>query len=82
VKQIDSYVDEVYHSVGGNKKEIEELKEEMKNHLLEAVHELRTQGILEQEAIEIAINRFGGETEMRRLLENYLKHKRSLQNQS
>ncbi|WP_066058290.1 permease prefix domain 1-containing protein [Robertmurraya korlensis] len=73
MKQIESYVDEVYHSVGGNKKEIEELKEEMKNHLLEAVHELRTQGISEQEAIEIAINRFGGETEMRSVVRQLFK---------
>lgn len=65
MSKIESYVDEVYHSVGGNKKEIEELKAEMKNHLLEAVHELKSEGKSEQEAIEIAIERFGGEKEMR-----------------
>lgn len=65
VKQIESYVDEVYHSVGGNKKEIEELKAEMKNHLIEAVHELKSEGKSEKEAINIAIERFGGEQELR-----------------
>lgn len=65
MRQIDSYVDEVYHNVGGSKKEIEELKEEMKIHLLEAVHELKAEGKSEQEAIEMAINRFGGEQEIR-----------------
>jgi len=61
VKQIESYVDEVYHSVGGNKKEIEELKAEMKSHLIEAVHELISEGKSEKEAIHIAIERFGDE---------------------
>jgi heme/copper-type cytochrome/quinol oxidase subunit 4 len=68
MKQIEAFVDDVYHSVGGNKKEIEELKAEMKNHLLEAVHELKSEGKSEEEAINIAIERFGGETEMRSIV--------------
>ncbi|WP_185807831.1 hypothetical protein [Lysinibacillus telephonicus] len=43
MKKIESYVDGVYSSVGGNKKEIEELKAEMKSHLIEAVHELKAE---------------------------------------
>lgn len=73
MKQIESYVDEVYHSIGGNKKEIEELKAEMKNHLLEAVHELKSEGKSEQEAIEMAINRFGGENEIRSVVKQLFK---------
>jgi cytochrome c-type biogenesis protein CcmH/NrfF len=73
VKQIESYVDEVYHSVGGNKKEIEELKAEMKSHLIEAVHELKAEGMNEQEAIDIAIERFGGEQEMRSIVGQLFK---------
>jgi predicted house-cleaning noncanonical NTP pyrophosphatase (MazG superfamily) len=73
MKQIESYVDEVYHSISGNKKEIEELKAEMKNHLLEAVHELITEGKSEQEAIEIAIDRFGGENEIRSVVRQLFK---------
>lgn len=65
MKQIEAFVDEVYHNVDGDIKEIEELKAEMKNHLFEAVHELRREGKSEQEAIELAIARFGGEREMR-----------------
>jgi hypothetical protein len=68
LKQIDTFVDEVYHSVGGNKKEIEELKAEMKNHLLESVHELKSEGKPEEEAMDIAIERFGGEKEMRSIV--------------
>ena len=41
MKQIEAFVDSVYQNVGGNKKEIQELKAEMKGHLLEAVHELK-----------------------------------------
>lgn len=68
MKQIEAFVNEAYHSVGGNKQEIAELKAEMKNHLLEAVYELKEEGKSEEEAIEIAITRFGGEKEMRSIV--------------
>jgi cytochrome c-type biogenesis protein CcmH/NrfF len=73
MKQIEAFVDSVYQNVGGNKKEIQELKAEMKSHLLEAVHELKTEGKSEQEAIEIAIERFGGEKEMRSVVGQLFK---------
>ena len=73
MKQIEVFVDSVYQNVGGNKKEIKELKAEMKNHLLEAVHELKKEGKLEQEAIDIAIDRFGGEKEMRSVVGQLFK---------
>ena len=73
VNQIDTFVDSVYRSVGGNKKEIQELKAEMKSHLLEAVHELKKEGKSEQEAINIAIERFGGEKEMRAVVGQLFK---------
>ncbi|MCE4052071.1 permease prefix domain 1-containing protein [Bacillus sp. Au-Bac7] len=73
MRQIDSYVNEIYHNVGGKRKEIDQLKAEMKNHLLEAVHELKTKGKSEQEAIEIAISRFGGENEIRSVVGQLFK---------
>lgn len=73
MKQIDLFVDEVYQNVGGNKKEIQELKAEMKGHLLEAVHELKSEGKSEEEAINIAIERFGGEKEMRSVVGQLFK---------
>ncbi|MER2108637.1 MAG: permease prefix domain 1-containing protein [Solibacillus sp.] len=73
MKQIEAFVDSVYQNVGGNKKEINELKAEMKSHLLEAVHELKAEGKSEQEAIEIAIERFGGEKEMRSVVGQLFK---------
>ncbi|MDN7240689.1 permease prefix domain 1-containing protein [Planococcus sp. N028] len=73
MKQIEAYVDEVYRNVGGNKQEIGELKAEMKNHLLEAVFELKSEGKTEYEAIELAIERFGGEKEMRSVVEQLFR---------
>lgn len=73
MKGIDEFVGSVYQNVGGNEKEIQELKAEMKNHLLEAVHELKSDGKSEQEAIEIAIERFGGENEMRSVVGQLFK---------
>ena len=77
MKQIEAFVDEVYHSVGGNKKEIQELKAEMKSHLLESVHELKSEGMNEQEAIKHAIERFGGEKEMRSVVGQLFKAQKS-----
>jgi len=73
MKQIEAFVDSVYHGVGGNQKEIKELKAEMKSHLLEAVHELKLEGKAEKEAIDIAIERFGGEKEMRSIVSQLFK---------
>ncbi|MFY0784119.1 permease prefix domain 1-containing protein [Peribacillus simplex] len=68
MKKIESFVDTVYLNVAGSRKEMKELKTEMKSHLLEAVHELMLEGKSEQEAIEIAIERFGGEIEMQSII--------------
>lgn len=76
MKQIESYVEEVYHGVGGKRKEIAELKAEMKSHLMEAVHELKSEGKTEQEAVELAIERFGGEQEMRSIVGQLFKAQR------
>jgi cytochrome c-type biogenesis protein CcmH/NrfF len=68
LKQIDAFVDSVYQNINGNRKEIKELKTEMKGHLIEAVYELQEEGKTKQEAIDIAIERFGGEQEMRSIV--------------
>lgn len=68
MKQIDIFVDSVYQHVGGNKKEIQELKEEMKSHLIESIEELVLEGKTEKEAIDLAIERFGGEHEMKSII--------------
>jgi hypothetical protein len=68
MKKIDEFVDAFYINVKGEKIEILELKEEMKNHLYEAVAELRQMGKNEEEAIKTAIENFGGEEEIRSVL--------------
>lgn len=45
----------------------------MRGHLIESVHELKAEGKSEQEAIEIAIQRFGGEKEMRSIVGQLFK---------
>lgn len=64
MKRIDEYVNKIYRNAKGNKKEIEESKEEMKSHLYESVQELVSEGKSEREAISIAIDRFGKEQEL------------------
>lgn len=61
MKRIEEFVDSMYLNVEGNQQEIHELKAEMKNHLLEAVYELKAEGKTEQQAITMAIKRFGEE---------------------
>jgi hypothetical protein len=77
MKQIEAFVDSVYQNAGGNKKEIKELKAEMRSHLLEAAHELKKEGKTEQEAVQLAIERFGGEQEMRSEI-SQLYHKQKI----
>lgn len=68
MKRINNFVDSVYTHVNGSKKEINELKEEMKSHLIESVHELQKEGKTEDEAITIAIKRFGERKELQEAL--------------
>lgn len=68
LRQIDVFIDSVYKNFNGNKEEVRDLKMEMKNHLLEAVHELKLQGKTETDAVRIAIERFGGEKEIRTVI--------------
>ena len=77
MRKIDAYVDSVYQNIGGNRKEIQELKAEMKSHLMEAVHELKAEGMHEQKAVELAIERFGGEQEMRSIVGQLFKAQRT-----
>ncbi|MQR95882.1 permease prefix domain 1-containing protein [Fictibacillus phosphorivorans] len=64
MKQIDKYIQSIYKDVVGSRNEVEELKREMRAHLIEAVEELKAEGKTEAEAIRIAINNFGGENQM------------------
>lgn len=64
MEQINRYVNSVYKHIGGNKEEIQILKDEMRNHLLQNVEELKYEGKSEEESVSIAIKRFGEETQL------------------
>ncbi|MEB2300459.1 permease prefix domain 1-containing protein [Lysinibacillus xylanilyticus] len=57
MKQIDDYLNQLYQ--GLNSSEAKESKKEMKMHILEVVNELKSEGKNENEAVKIALNRFG-----------------------
>ena len=59
MKQIDEYLNNLYKGLVNS--EVSESKEEMKIHILEVVNELKQEGKGEQQAIEIALERFGDE---------------------
>ncbi|NDI35731.1 permease prefix domain 1-containing protein [Chengkuizengella sediminis] len=80
MKQIDQYINSIYKETNGNKQETKELKEEMKSHLIEAVHELKEEGHTEQEAINIAIERFGEEREVSSIILKLTTAKKKLEN--
>ncbi|KOR26125.1 permease prefix domain 1-containing protein [Clostridium sp. L74] len=56
---IDEFVDSLYKGINGNEKEIKDFKEEMKEHLIETVNELKSEGNTEEESLKIAYERFG-----------------------
>ncbi|MDP5275229.1 permease prefix domain 1-containing protein [Chengkuizengella axinellae] len=79
MKQIDQYINSIYKETSGNNQDTKELKEEMRSHLIEAVHELKEEGYAEQEAINIAIERFGGEQEVSSIILKLTKVKKKFE---
>lgn len=59
MNRIEEYINSVYKNVQGNQNEVEDLKQEMRSHLLETVEEFKNEGKTEEESIKIAISRFG-----------------------
>lgn len=57
--KIERYIDSIYKNLKGNKNEIEDLKQDMRSHLLQTVEELKLEGKTEDESINVAISRFG-----------------------
>lgn len=57
MKQIDDYLNQLYKGLYSS--EAKESKKEMRMHILEVVNELISEGKNENEAIEMALNRFG-----------------------
>ncbi|MBL4931406.1 VanZ family protein [Clostridium paridis] len=59
MKEIDDYIESLYKNSKENSKEIEELKDDMKTHLIETIEELKREGNSQSESIKIALDRFG-----------------------
>jgi cytochrome c-type biogenesis protein CcmH/NrfF len=72
MKEIDEYLKLLYKSLNASDQEIVDFKEEMKDHLLESVHELQAEGKSPQESIQIAIERFGDPSQINRELPKIL----------
>jgi hypothetical protein len=63
--RIDQFVDAVYSDLGESK-EIHDLREEMRNHLLQSARDLKAQGYSEEESVRLAIERFGDVVNLKR----------------
>jgi flagellar motor switch protein FliG len=61
MKRINDFVNSIYKDFDGQEKEIQELKQEMVSHLKDTVNDLRSNGKSEDEAVDIALKRFGDE---------------------
>ena len=80
MKRIDKFVNSIYKDVVGDKQEIEDLRQEMRSHLLEAVEELKGKGKTEEEAIRIAIDNFGGKSQIVKGLSEFFKVQKKFTN--
>lgn len=78
MKKIDEYINLIYKDICGDDEEINITKQEMKNHLLQTVDELKLEGKSEEESVNIAISRFGNTNQIKNELKKiYGTEKRS-----
>lgn len=77
LKKIEEYVDKVYRHAKGDAQEINDLKMEMKSHLIETVEELKSEGFSEDEAIRMAKERFGEVNELRAQVSEMIQTQKS-----
>ena len=71
MKRIDNFLNSIYKNVQGEQQEIQDLKEEMKAHLMEKVNEFKQSGKTEDEAIKLAIEEFGDEKHIKKGLAEF-----------
>ena len=64
MQRIDEFVNSMYEDLNVDDHDVEELKSEMKTHLIDTVKDLQNQGKSEDESIEIAIERFGDKKQL------------------
>ena len=81
MQRVDEFVNSMYKGFDINDHDVQELKNEMKTHLLDTVKDLETQGISEDESIKIAVERFGDKKQLNTgLLEFFSYQKRFAKN--
>ncbi|WP_027626339.1 permease prefix domain 1-containing protein [Clostridium lundense] len=71
--RIDKYLNSIYRDIESSSEGTEDLKQEMKYHLIQTVKELQQNGITEEESVRIAIQRFGEEFQIRNELNQVLR---------
>jgi hypothetical protein len=59
MREIDQYVQSLYRNIKGNRRELADLKDQMKAHLVEKVRELQLEGRTTEESLTIAFDQFG-----------------------
>ena len=59
--RVENYIKSLSKNMYLSPKEMDDFKDEIRNHLLDSVNELQQQGKSEEESITIALNRFGAE---------------------
>lgn len=74
--RVEKYINSIYNNVNESTIEVQELKQEMRSHLIETINELKKEGLSEDESINIAIDRFGDEYQIREQLSHVLKFQR------
>jgi hypothetical protein len=73
--RLDHYLDQVCRSIGGPKSLRQHVRQELREHLLDAAAEYRAAGLSEGEAMERAVEDFGGPEEVRSGLEEAHGHR-------
>ncbi|MEG2848476.1 MAG: permease prefix domain 1-containing protein [Bacilli bacterium] len=71
MKLVDEYLDKLYKK--DNNKSTLELRQEMRDHLIESVNDFKLQGLNEEESCKKAIERFDDGTEMQQELHSIIK---------
>lgn len=59
MERVDKYINSIYRNLKVDSSELNDLKSEMRNHLVEAIKELKEEGYSEDESITIALEKFG-----------------------
>lgn len=76
MNKLDKYIETIYKDLDSKNENLEDLKLDMKNNLLEAVNELKSEGYTESESIDIVINRMGSSEDLKSEISNIFNVKK------